>query len=144
MFGLLKNQEREEANMAATQNSPPLDLLGEIWGGGFALLLEERTKRRKAWQQTDEYWQWKQADECVYCAQELGSTWKPIKNKICLQFVSWAPIVKSVITHQLTHHLTKLLCIKTIIMASFLCDRMVVAEIITLPLLMHLEIANVH
>lgn len=27
--------------MAATQNSPPLDLLGEIWGGGLVLLQEE-------------------------------------------------------------------------------------------------------
>lgn len=42
MLGLVMNQEREEANMAATQNSPPLDLLGEIWGGGLALLLEEK------------------------------------------------------------------------------------------------------
>lgn len=30
MLGLVMNQEREEAKMAATQNSPPLDLLGEI------------------------------------------------------------------------------------------------------------------
>lgn len=38
MLGLVRNQERDEAKMAATQNSPPLDLLGEIWGGGLALL----------------------------------------------------------------------------------------------------------
>lgn len=44
MLGLVRNQEREEANIAATQNSPPLDLLGEIWGGGFALLLGKRQK----------------------------------------------------------------------------------------------------
>lgn len=42
MLGLVMNQERDEAKMAATQNSPPLDLLGEIWGGGLALLQEER------------------------------------------------------------------------------------------------------
>lgn len=30
MFGLVMNQDRDEAKMAATQNSPPLDLLGEI------------------------------------------------------------------------------------------------------------------
>lgn len=30
MLGLVMNQERDEAKMAATQNSPPLDLLGEI------------------------------------------------------------------------------------------------------------------
>lgn len=30
MLGLVRNQERDEAKMAATQNSPPLDLLGEI------------------------------------------------------------------------------------------------------------------
>ncbi|TNN80727.1 hypothetical protein EYF80_008961 [Liparis tanakae] len=28
--GLVMNQDRDEAKMAATQNSPPLDLLGEI------------------------------------------------------------------------------------------------------------------
>lgn len=44
MLGLVRNQEREDANIAATQNSPPLDLLGEIWGGGFALLLGKRQK----------------------------------------------------------------------------------------------------
>lgn len=77
MLGLVRNQERDEANMAATQNSPPLDLLGEIWGGGFALLLEEKTKRRKALQQTtDECWQCKHTDEFVYCTQESGNTRK--------------------------------------------------------------------
>lgn len=30
MFGLVMNQDLDEAKMAATQNSPPLDLLGEI------------------------------------------------------------------------------------------------------------------
>lgn len=40
MLGLVMSQERDEAKMAATQNSPPLDLLGEIWGGGLALLEE--------------------------------------------------------------------------------------------------------
>lgn len=38
ILGLVMNQEREEEKTAATQNSPPLDLLGEIWGGGLALL----------------------------------------------------------------------------------------------------------
>lgn len=41
MFGFVRNQERDEAKIAATQNSPPLDLLGEIWGVGLALLQEE-------------------------------------------------------------------------------------------------------
>lgn len=40
MLGLVMNQERDGAKMAATQNSPPVDLLGEIWGGGLALLRE--------------------------------------------------------------------------------------------------------
>lgn len=54
MLGLVRNQEREEANIAATQNSPPLDLLGEIWGGGFALLLGKRQKEEKYYN-TEEY-----------------------------------------------------------------------------------------
>lgn len=46
MLGLVMNQEREEAKTAATQNSPPLDLLGEIWGGGLALLQKKKKKER--------------------------------------------------------------------------------------------------
>ena len=46
MLGLVMNQERDEAKTVATKNSPPLDLLGEICGGGLPLLDgEERTKR---------------------------------------------------------------------------------------------------
>lgn len=45
MLGLVMNQERDEPKMAATQNSPPLDLLGEIWGGGLALLQESKQKK---------------------------------------------------------------------------------------------------
>lgn len=73
MLGLVRNQERDEANMAATQNSPPLDLLGEIWGGGFALLLEEKTKRRKALQQT--------TDECWQCKNTQMSLCTELKNR---------------------------------------------------------------
>lgn len=45
MLGLVMYQEREAAKTAATQNSPPLDLLGEICGGGLALLQEKERKR---------------------------------------------------------------------------------------------------
>lgn len=48
MLGLVMNQERGDAKMAATQNSPPLDLLGEIWGGGLDLLQETEKKLRQS------------------------------------------------------------------------------------------------
>lgn len=52
MLGLVRNQERDEAKVAATQNSPPLDLLGEIWGGGLALL--QGDKRDKSLEQLEQ------------------------------------------------------------------------------------------
>lgn len=69
MLGLVRNQEREEANIAATQNSPPLDLLGEIWGGGFALLLGgKRQKEEKYYKKkTNIGKNWETQEAGVFC-----------------------------------------------------------------------------
>lgn len=41
--GLFANHDLDDPKTAATQNSPPIDLLGEICGAGL-VLLKEKTK----------------------------------------------------------------------------------------------------